>query len=91
MNRLFLKFLFLYFDFLRWLNDYDPTHKESRWAAKQDVNLTDREMRWLGWHACGASLELIATGPFEQVTRERVRQVIMKAQRKVRTGCYLKA
>lgn len=52
----------------------------TRWSAK----LSDREARAIAAHADGATLEEIGTEDERGATKERARQILMKAHRKIR-------
>lgn len=92
MSRILHKLLFLYFDFLRWLNDGGPTHKESRWAMRQFRIMgmyENRNLTVMYLHAWDVSIEDIAvyrTGytSKSRMSRERVRAMILKGQNQVR-------
>ena len=76
------KLLFLYFDFLRYFNDGVPSEKECYWASTKTIRLSPNAKIAVFAYANGRSLEEIAEA--QNVTRERIRQYLMKACRTAR-------
>ena len=72
------KLLFLYFDFLRYFNDGDPSMKEVSWATSKLTvdDISYKIVISMIYYEIGNSLERIADA--QKVTRERIRQHILK-------------